>query len=136
MIDQLTDLQQRGYQVLHSNGGKFDAKAQNELDNIAVEVEQNYTPHVHESITTAIHEDANFNGTNEALQNQVPKSLANFEETSKKVVEAIHGLANNGAQMDADKFVETVDALHNGTGDFAQSILTITQQMIAATCRG
>ena len=127
----LTDLQYRGYQSLRGNGNKFDNKAHDELDTIAVELDQNYTPHVHASITTSLHEDANFNGTNQSLQTDVPKGLAAFEAQSKKVVTTVHDLANKGYELSPDSFVTTVDGLHNTTGEFVETILTTTQQMIA-----
>ncbi len=130
LINTLTELQQQGFLVLKANANKFDAKAQNDLDNMAVNVESQYLPQIHNDLSTALHEDANFNGISETFQANVPPKLTLFDENGKKVVETVHNISNKGYEMKPDDYVDMIDLLHNSSMELSQTVLAEAKKMI------
>lgn len=129
MISELTELQQHGFASLHANGNKFDATAQEALGVIAINIDKQYLPHAHTSITTALKEDANFNGVSESFQTNIGAKLTEYDTNGKKMLDLVHGLVKGG-EMTPDAYVDTIDILHNTTSEFAQSSIVELQKMI------
>ena len=129
MIAALTSMQQLGYESLKANAGKLAPKDVEAINNINIGVRDNYIPHTHASISTALHEDANFNGASESFQTNVRKALADYDASGKNVVDAIASIVKMG-ESDPDAYVEMVDKLHNSTSDFAETSLVELQKMI------
>ncbi len=125
----LTKLQIDGYEALHKGAGKAEGEDAIHVGNIADELEHNFVPHIHDSITTALHEDANFHEANANFQADISKKLADYDALSKEIIATVRKL-ESGAEVNANEYVEIVDKQHNATSTFARATLASLDSMI------
>lgn len=128
-ISALTSLQAEGFLNLRANGNHFNAKAVDELGNIADDLEVNFIPHIHESMTKALNEDKNYHGENADFQNKFQKGLPEYEAIAKSTIATVRKLQANGEMTPAD-YVEAIDTQHNATSKFAVDSYADLTEMI------
>lgn len=119
-----------GFKELHDNGALSPEVAE-QLRIVADGIAGNYLPHATDSLTTALREDANFNGVMPSFQTEISKGLDAYKAGAESGITLIRGILK-GEPMDADKYVEAMDLPHDGTADLAMSSLAEMEKMINA----
>jgi methyl-accepting chemotaxis protein len=115
-LEKLAEIKSTVLVMLTENIGLIpdDKKAELALEGGTIKV--NYLARTTDSITTTLHEDANWNGVSPSLEGALKPSLAAYQDGAKQLLDAINALTA-GESMDAGKFLEIADVMHDGTAD-------------------
>lgn len=135
VLQKLAEVKASGFLTLKNNGGKLDAKGIDSMRLNEVFLLQSLMPRVHDDITTALKEDENFQGKNDAFQQEIPVKLESYEVETKKFAEVVHSLTL-GAEMNANDFVAAGDLAHDQSASLALSSLDHLQNMIDTRVSG
>lgn len=129
LLKSLAVIKTNGFTALHAHNNKFDAATSEKLSIEADLIGVTLLPHAKDSVMTAIREDANFNGTNAVLQNDISKELYAYLAAGESVTKTLQSLRSGGTMLPAD-FIANGDAAHDGTSELALATLDALQQMI------
>lgn len=127
----LAEMKTIGFSALHANAGKFDTKSVDIIRPNSDVISASMIPHAKESINTALHEDANYNGTYNTFQDNIPAKLDAYEKAGNGMVAALTPLLHDGASMQAADYVAMLDKPHDGTSELALATLKELRGMIA-----
>ena len=120
-----------GFTLLQANEGVIpEAERKRFLRDQAL-LEGFYLPDVANNIATGIHEDKNFNGVTESLKTELEPKAAEYATAGTASIKALGSLAS-GEALSAEKFVETLDVIHDGTSSLAVATMDEVDKMIDA----
>lgn len=129
MLALLAEIKTIGFNSLNANGGRLDEHAISELIPSVASIEKVLLPHAHKSITTSLHEDKNIHGISQSLQESIPPKLEAYTQAGKQFATIVDPLLAGGS-MDAGAFVQSMDVLHDGSGELAVALLVEMDKMI------
>ncbi|MFO1242936.1 MAG: methyl-accepting chemotaxis protein [Rickettsiales bacterium] len=81
-----------------------------------------YLERTKEAISDSIREDANWNGVSPTLKPTLEPALAAYVDGAKQLLNAMQSL-KNGEMIEAGKFVDIGDIMHDGTADLGEVTL-------------
>jgi methyl-accepting chemotaxis protein len=85
-------------------------------------VESNLLTHARDSIQTTLNEDANFHGVSSSLKPAIESALASYMKGGNELVEDMKKLST-GNSMEAAKFIEVADVMHDGAAELGNKAL-------------
>jgi methyl-accepting chemotaxis protein len=128
-LNRLANIKSSTFLDLSENGGLIPDAKKSDIALHAETIKTLLVTHANASLTTAINEDANFNGANQTLKQNVEPALKKYEEGAKLLQDAMTSLVA-GEAMEAAKFLEIGDVMHDGTADLGQISLEELHKMI------
>ena len=128
MLYSLGDQKSFGFDILSKNGNKIPDAKQGEFGAPLAVMREDILPVITDDIKTSIKEDANFNGINPTLKNLEPL-LVKYEEFSNEAFKVMVSLRDGGT-FDATKYVEVLDAMHDGTSDLGDAVISELQKLV------
>lgn len=85
-------------------------------------IEDGYLQRTKDNIRGAISEDPNWNGTSPTLKSTLEPAVNSYEQGAQKLLDML-SLLEQGNAIDAGRFVEIADIMHDGTADLGQVTL-------------
>lgn len=129
LLKNLAEVKVIGFDSLNANAGHLDEKTRAQLAVFQSNIVLSLLPHADASLSTALKEDANFNGTFPSFQESVGKELSSFNEKGKTFGDMFSAVVQ-GRTTDAGSYVEAVDALHDGVGNITEPMMEELSKMI------
>lgn len=128
-LNELAKIKVMGFEALQAGGGKLDPKAADEMRLEEVLLLKSLMPRTQDDIKTALNEDANFHGTFQSLQSDLPPLLDAYISSLAKFGEQTHDLTLGGSMSGVD-FVAAGDLAHDGSAELAVKTLDVLDGMI------
>lgn len=129
MLQFIASIKTKTFTLLHNNGGTLPAANQAQALQDATLLRSLYTSRIHDDLTTAFNEDANFHGVNPTLKPSLEPKQQAFEASSAKVSAMLENLAK-GAPMTAVSFAEIMDGFNDDATALAEATLDEMGKMI------
>jgi len=89
-----------------------------------------YLPRIKDDIETAVREDANYYGSCEILQREVPPRLAEFKKASETMITLADEIAAGGKDVDRGAFIASVDRATATLDQLSQSTMSALDNLI------
>lgn len=128
-LEKLAHIKSDIYEKLANNGNTIPFDDRMELESYATALEDHYLERTRNSIEIAIREDANWNGISPTLKPTLEPALAAYENSAKQLVDTLRSL-ERGDSIEATRFVEIGDVMHDGTADLGQMTLDELHKLI------
>lgn len=132
LLDSISAMKRDGFALLRATEGNLAAATTADWEKMAADLallEGSYIPHMHASLTTALKEDANFNGVSESFQSNIKKALEEYETKGAATTSKLKALVH-GENMQASAYVAMMDELHDASGTLAISSVEELGKMI------
>lgn len=122
VMEHMGEFKSQTYEDLVKNNNVISAQYHIKFDPIIGLIEDSYLPHIKDDIESAIKGDEKAHGVSPSLKPTLEKALAVYNENSNKLVVGLKSMQAGNA-LDAAKFVELADGMHDGTTDLAYAVL-------------
>lgn len=117
------------YTRLAANGNQLTPEDRSIAAKYSTAIEDGYLQRTKDNIRGAIREDKNWNGVSPTLQSTLEPAVAAYENGALQLLEALNAL-QQGNSIDAGRFVEIGDIMHDGTADLGQVTLDELRKLI------
>lgn len=127
ILQQVGNAKVDNFILLSKNNHTIPENKRGSLMVLISEMQDFSLPAINNDIATAIREDANSNGSSPTLKNLNPalEKYNGYAADSLKMMESLE----NGATLDANKFIENLDVLHDGTAELGNLVRPELQKL-------
>jgi methyl-accepting chemotaxis protein len=134
-LEKLAEIKAETFVTLSENAGVIPPEKHSQLILDNATIKSTYLARTTESITTTLNEDANWNGVSPSLKGALEPALASYQDGAKQIMDALT-LLTDGGSMEAGKFIEIADVMHDGTAELGQVVLDELQKLLEIRIQG
>ncbi|MET0155720.1 MAG: methyl-accepting chemotaxis protein [Rickettsiales bacterium] len=127
MLYELNAIKSAGYVLLKTHDGKIPPESMNAFTSPLFGVMKYHLPNVTRNVETASQENA-------PLKNILDPALAKYTAESQKAISVASRL-QDGAIVDPFAYVQTIDVMHDGTGELGDVLMSEFKKLIETRVR-